>query len=180
MKRLELVGQKFGRLKVMEFYGLNKHKHTLWECRCDCGNELVIEGLRLTGFHTQSCGCLWKQRMIEVHKGKIGLRGEKNPSWNPNKTRDQRIKERKSFENNIWRIEVFKKDKYTCQCCGDDKGGNLIAHHIESYTNNSELRLNISNGITLCKNCHIEFHAIYGYGNNTRIQLKEFLNNMCV
>jgi 5-methylcytosine-specific restriction endonuclease McrA len=28
-----------------------------------------------------------------------------------------------------WRNEVYKRDNYTCQKCGDNTGGNLEAHH---------------------------------------------------
>lgn len=174
-KRLDLLGRKFGRLKVIDFIGMDKHKHSVWLCKCSCGNEKIVPGNYLMTKHTQSCGCFHRQRMIEVHKGKEGLRGEKNVRWNPNRTREQRIKERKLLENTIWRNEVFKRDNYTCKSCGDNVGGNLIGHHIESYTSNIELRFDVNNGICFCNNCHIEFHGIYGYGNNTRIQLEEFL-----
>lgn len=79
-----------------------------------------------------------------------------------------------------WIIEVFKKDNFTCQDCGDNRGGNLEAHHLKSFAQIMQefineysqfspiedietlLRLSLSyksfweinNGITLCKNCH--------------------------
>lgn len=98
-RRLQLTNKVFGRLKVVNFYGLNKHKHTLWKCRCSCGNELTAEGARLTSGHTQSCGCFHKQRMSEIHKNKKGLCEESNGNWNPNRTHEQRVKERKLPEN---------------------------------------------------------------------------------
>ena len=52
----------------------------------------------------------------------------------------------------------------------------MNAYHIENYATNEELRLDIDNGITFCKNCHIEFHKIYGKINNNKQQLYEFLN----
>lgn len=174
-RKLELINKVFGRLKVVGFYGLNKHKHTLWKCKCECGNDLLVDGAMLTSSHTQSCGCFHRQRASEAHKNKKGLRGENNGNWNPNRTYEQRARERKLPENTIWRNDVFKRDNYTCCCCNDNTGGNLIAHHIESYVNNVGLRTDIDNGICLCNNCHIKFHGIYGYGYNTQVQLKQFL-----
>lgn len=66
-----------------------------------------------------------------------------------------------------WRTEVFKRDNYTCQDCGNTKEF-LHGHHIKSYTKFKELRHEVSNGLTLCIKCHIEYHR------NTRI--KKFLS----
>ena len=73
-----------------------------------------------------------------------------------------------------WRRQVYERDRYTCQCCGE-KGGNLVAHHILNYSEHEELRTNVGNGITLCKTCHKEFHNTYGYKNNTKEQVNEFI-----
>ena len=54
------------------------------------------------------------------------------------------------------------------------KGGKLNAHHIKNYSSNEELRLVLSNGITLCEKHHKEFHKIYGKKNNNLFQLEEF------
>lgn len=84
------------------------------------------------------------------------------------------------FHLKRWRLAVFKRDGFTCQCCGDDEGGNLNAHHIKNFSNNVEGRLDIENGITLCENCHNptikgSFHHTYGTRNNTREQLEEYV-----
>ena len=114
-----------------------------------------------------------KRKMSESHKGKY--LGENHPSWNPNLTDEDRQHTRKYPEYNEWRKSVFEIDSFTCQKCGDNRGGNLNPHHIESYSNNPELRTTVSNGITFCKDCHLDFHHQYGYGNNTRKQCAEFL-----
>ncbi len=74
-----------------------------------------------------------------------------------------------------WKKEVYKRDNYTCVVSGKSISGNLIAHHLESYGSNKELRTVLSNGVTMDKDCHIEFHKRYGFGNNTREQFEEFL-----
>ena len=56
-KRLDLIGQIFGRLTVKEFSHMNKHKKTMWRCECDCGNEVTVHGNSLMRGDTKSCGC---------------------------------------------------------------------------------------------------------------------------
>lgn len=56
-KRLNLIGQRFERLTVIEFASV-KNKGTYWKCLCDCGNEKIISGNSLKGGKTKSCGCL--------------------------------------------------------------------------------------------------------------------------
>ena len=34
-----LVGQRFGRLLVLEYAGVDKHWRSLWKVRCECGTE---------------------------------------------------------------------------------------------------------------------------------------------
>ncbi|TDX49118.1 HNH endonuclease [Orenia marismortui] len=103
------------------------------------------------------------------------LGGENNPSYNPELTEEDRKERRSIFGYKNWRLKVYERDNFTCQKCGDDKGGNLVAHHIESFRDNPDLRLAINNGITLCEKCHNNFHNKYGYGSNTRNQFNNFM-----
>jgi hypothetical protein len=67
-KRLNLVGQKFGRLIVIADVGRDTRKNVLWLCRCKCGNETIVRGYHLTGGGTKSCGCLRDEKTIERNK----------------------------------------------------------------------------------------------------------------
>jgi len=33
----------------------------MWRCRCECGNEVVVRGLRMLAGKTRSCGCLERE-----------------------------------------------------------------------------------------------------------------------
>lgn len=60
---------------------------------------------------------------------------------------------RKSRTYREWRRKVFERDDFTCQRCGR-RGGNLHAHHIRSFALFPNLRVELSNGLTLCIGCH--------------------------
>lgn len=64
-KKIDLTGQRFGRLLVLYECGRSKNGHVLWKCRCDCGNECVVRGSSLKNQDTQSCGCLNRDRARE-------------------------------------------------------------------------------------------------------------------
>lgn len=232
------IGQRFGRLVVVEKAHKDKWNDVFWKCICDCGNEKVIRGRNMSENRTKSCGCLSKELLIERNKSPegrqkvseattgernpmYGRRGENNPNfgkkcpehsermkgYNPSEETRKKISEGKRGKNNPmygmrkelspsynpsisdidrqdrraypeydeWRINVYKRDNYTCQCCGDSKGGNLNAHHLEAYRNNPDMRTLLENGLTLCEECHVDFHRQYGYGNNTNEQFEEFM-----
>lgn len=69
-KKLDLVGQRFGRLVVIE-PGQNKGKRTTWKCICDCGNEYVALTDSLRSGRLQSCGCLRSEMVINRNKSKV-------------------------------------------------------------------------------------------------------------
>ena len=68
---------------------------------------------------------------------------------------------------------VFARDRYKCARCGDDRGGNLEAHHIrpfykimeKNYISDYEAAMackelwDVDNGIAICEKCHIEISA---------------------
>lgn len=71
----------------------------------------------------------------------------------------ERMGLRYSQEYKRWRFDVYSRDNFTCQHCGDKRGGNLHAHHIKPFADHPELRFDVSNGITLCENCHKKVHS---------------------
>ena len=65
MKRIDLTGQRFGRLTVIRYDHTTEKGNACWRCRCDCGNETIVRRQNLQSGLTQSCGCLKKELMQE-------------------------------------------------------------------------------------------------------------------
>lgn len=122
-----------------------------------------------------------KKKMSDVKKGITFNTGRTHFKkgmipWNYKGLTPENRRIRSSIEYELWRNSVFARDGYTCQKTGI-KGGDLVAHHIQGFSQFPELRLAINNGITLSKKSHLQFHKIYGFTKNTKEQLLEFLNN---
>ena len=84
-----------------------------------------------------------KGEVVEYYKNEYDLKTNKNKS-------------RKSDYAYIkWRNNVLNRDNYTCKLCGKTKDETILnVHHIERYADDEELRTDVSNGITLCYECH--------------------------
>ena len=54
--KLNLVGETFGRLVVLQAAGTNRHDKRLWQCRCDCGNTSLVPTGSLRSGNSRSCG----------------------------------------------------------------------------------------------------------------------------
>ena len=72
MKRLNLTGQRFGRLMVLKFDSM-RNGLSYWRCLCDCGKEKVIRGTHIKII--KSCGCYRKEIFKKrLEKNSYGLK----------------------------------------------------------------------------------------------------------
>lgn len=110
-------------------------------------------------FCSKQCRNDWQSGMMT---------GENHYNWKGG-TAEKRTCDMVSRTYKAWRKAVFERDGYTCQMCGDDRGGNLNAHHIRMYKDYPDLRYDLANGITLCKQCHIKIHQ----QNDIQSELRE-------
>lgn len=152
----EMKGEKVGRLTFIDIdWNLSGDGVIWWKYTCDCGHVGSTRRSNVIAKNpTVSCGCYAK----EVLKAQCG---ENHYNWNPNLTNEERTANRRSKKDKQWRKIIYERDQYTCQVCGDNRGGNLEAHHLYSYTAYPEHRIDVNNGITLCIKCHEDFH--YGF-----------------
>lgn len=75
-KALDLTGQKFGELTVIEKSQIRKSNRITWHCKCSCGKEVDVIGNSLTAGHTKSCGHLQKQAASKINPA-LNLSGKK-------------------------------------------------------------------------------------------------------
>ena len=121
-KATNLIGQRFGRLTVIEKTSARKHGNIVWKCLCDCGNEHFAYTNLLTSGGCQSCGCRQKENasLVNSHNDIIGHRFGKLIA----------IKKEPKYKssNGSYMIE--------CQCdCGNTilvSPQNLRNHHVNS------------------------------------------------
>lgn len=78
MKKIDITGQRFGRLIAVERVQC-KEKRSRFLCKCDCGNIIEARAAHLKDGNIKSCGCLTKERMVKFN-WKHGLK--KTPLFN--------------------------------------------------------------------------------------------------
>lgn len=59
------IGNKYGRLTVLERAENDKYGGAQWLCQCECGNTGIFLGTKLRRGHTKSCGCLRREKTRE-------------------------------------------------------------------------------------------------------------------
>lgn len=124
-KLIDLTGQRFGRLIVIErdfeypiIHNL-KNPRPHWKCKCDCGNTITVLGSSLKNGTTKSCGCFRKE--TAVANTRKDLTGKKFGKLTVIKDTGK-----KYLNNTIW----------LCQCeCGnlcEIRSASLIQRHTNS------------------------------------------------
>lgn len=162
----DITGQVFGRLLVIKEYNKLINGLRYWECLCECGTRKIIGGSSIKYGNSKSCGC--------YHIDKVS--GENSFFYNIDLTDEDRENNRyrNSTENaHKWRKDIFNRDNYFCAICSN-RNGDRVAHHLDGWNWCKEKRFDIDNGVTLCVNCHKDFHSKYGYGDNTKEQFEEY------
>lgn len=80
MRRIDLLGRSFGRLKVIECFGtIDGRIH--WLCACECGEKRVVRSSALVSGNTKSCGCLNADSMAVVGRTNGTHRLSRTPEY---------------------------------------------------------------------------------------------------
>lgn len=120
-----------------------ERKKTCQNCGCTFSAGNVVTHFRKQKFCSKKC----------ADEGGFRFRGPSHYKWHGNPRRGQRPSSQRS-----WARKVTSRDNATCQRCGAT-GVELHAHHIKPHKEFPELRWEVSNGITLCYQCHWAEHS---------------------
>lgn len=151
------TGNRIGHVEFLCRITTPKGKKDAWyRCKChNCGKEwdTSVRTVRHSPAEMPSCGCVKDEKFHDIatrhyedYRESLGL--PRHEMITPQTKRD-RYKLAKEYSPLI-----FKRDAYTCACCGK-QGGKLHAHHILSYSRNPTLRFSERNLITVCQACHL-------------------------
>ena len=156
MKLINEKGQfiKTGSFKKCIYCGNNFYvKQCQLEIKKFCSKECHYASMKGKSFCEDN---QFKKGFIPWHKNKLvpifAKFGIKNPMWKGGIV-DPYRKLKDCSEWKHWRKDVFERDNYTCCDCGH-KGGTLHPHHLFERSKYPELIFEVSNGRTLCKDCH--------------------------
>ena len=101
-----------------------------------------------------------RQVSIETRtKQSVSQLGDKNHMWKGGKTMKS---QKRDFRYQDWRNSVIERDGSKCTICSKFCMY-PITHHIEHASENESLKYDISNGVTLCYDCHMTVHNKVSY-----------------
>jgi hypothetical protein len=161
----DYIGKKFHRLTVVQFDGFrtksnSKYSEPYYQCKCICGNKVTILGYHLKNGHTQSCGCLQRERASQTSKSNQLPFGES--AFNTFFSNYQRNAKKRKI-NFLLSTQEFNQLIYLpCYYCGDPPNtirktncvsSNFIkAHGIDRI--NPSCAYSKDNVVTCCPTCN--------------------------
>lgn len=66
-KIIDETNNQYGKLTVLSMNRIDNHC-ALWNCQCECGNQVVVSGNHLRSGHTISCGCVKSIGEMRINK----------------------------------------------------------------------------------------------------------------
>jgi hypothetical protein len=149
--RKDFSGQRFGLLKIISLSKVSEDKrNSFWNCQCDCGNTLIINGKNLYG-GTKSCGCLKNSLLqgdkiickvchIEKNRNKFYAKSSRvTTKHNICKecliTNNLKSKQERNFKNKTLVLNHYSNGTMKCECCGESHEEFLTIDHINGGGN---------------------------------------------
>lgn len=135
--------------------GVNHHQWTSKEVECDyCRKKFFKKKYSITD-----------RNFCSKEHFSLYNSGENHHNYNSNLSDEDRQRGRAYLEYKNWVDLVYKRFSYKCVIC--ESSENIVAHHLFSYAEYPEKRLELENGVVLCSNHHAQFHYAFmgGTGN---------------
>lgn len=154
---IDLTGQRFGRLTVLQRIPNLKKGLTRWLCKCDCGNTTTTLRHLLRSGHTKSCGC-YRKDLISLKAGEA--------SFNQLYSAYSRTAGKRGYVFLLSGDEFREITKQNCYYCGAEPNQRIShGHHNGDYVYNGLDRVNNSKGyeidnvVPCCGVCNNMKHA---------------------
>lgn len=145
-KALNLVGQKFHKLTVLERAGKTPAGQWMYKCLCDCGQETVTRTGCLRGGHVKSCGCLSRNKGARCSRFKHGLSDKSHPL-----NKQYQREKYELFKYGLTperKAALLESQGNGCAICGYTFGQKKGDMHVDHCHNTGEVR-----GL-LCNECN--------------------------
>ena len=139
------TGDKYGRLTVMSYAGIDHRNKHLWLCLCECGNEKIVVSDNLSSGKSNSCGCL-KAEFLARKGNQYGLYHDREEAllkvqYSHLKRRDKK----KGFTDTMSFEDFSLLSKSPCKYCGLE-----YSKKIEDRQNESKKQKRLSDHVLEC------------------------------
>ena len=162
----------FGRTILVKVNDLMHNSHFYVDVCCDCcGKEYSLQYYNYVNKNHDGLTYCHKCSLKVLNSGEL------NYLWDKNRSKEERERGRNIEGYTDFIKGVLSRDNYTCQCCGKSNC-RLEVHHLDGYDWCVEKRIDTTNGISLCKDCHKNFHYLYGKGGNTKEQFEKWIGKV--
>lgn len=175
-RRLDLLGQKFGKLTVIEFSHRN-NRHLYWSALCECGKKTIQCTTNLRQGKVISCGCQRNQKSGERLKELPRVKYELGvASFNVLYNQYEHGAKRRNFNWNLDKEQFKILTSGNCWYCDTPPkteisrrgvNGNYVYNGIDRLS--SKIGYEIDNCVSCCKICNVM---------KMDTEYKEFLNKI--
>lgn len=161
-----------------------KNANTPMLLQCRCGNKWNVDFNIFKRSKHKACKVCSAAEGGKLLSGEnsnfFGKNGKLNANFNNKANKKKFAKKFRSPEYVTIREKILQRDNYTCKKCGfvakfKKEKNSLNVHHLFNKAQYPKWFFKIFNLLTLCGECHVNFHKAFGFRNNTPKQMKIYL-----
>lgn len=174
---VNLIGERFGQLVILSLEPRpNKKKTPKYLCKCDCGNNTIVDYNSLKSGNTRSCGCLLSKSARERFSKPFGA-----SAFNIVFNRYKSDAKRRGLEFRLNREEFLQFTQQNCHYCGSPPLGLCMTKTTNGHFSyngidrkDSSMGYFVDNCVTCCKFCNtmkMDYHI-----DDFKIQVAKIYN----
>jgi hypothetical protein len=130
---------------------------------CGCGNRFTARLSRrfcsiqcyLKHHAVPMLTCEWCKNEFPKRRGRVMKHCSQECRYQA--ARKPEAAKHRGHDYRRWATAVYERDGFACRQCGST--GAIHAHHVKEWSEFPELRFKVSNGLTVCQDCHQIIHG---------------------